>query len=395
MLRKIPTTAVPLSIFEILKGFKSYFGNKSYIEEFEQGFASYMGASHAFSFNKCTTSIYIFLKALKKNSNRQEVVIPAYTVPTLVLPIRKAGLKPVLCESSLDTFTMDFERLPEVINDNTLCVLPIYHFGFPYKIDALLTLAKEKGFFVLEDTAQAPGAILGGKRVGTLGDAGCFSLCRGKNFSTVNGGMLVTDSDKLAKIIREEQDLLPKQDFSFKVKIPLLLTAYSLVTRPLIYGLFYKLIAPFKHTTVHDGFESKQYSDFQAIIGMSLLKKLDVLNEIRLKKGMALYNALKDNEHLMLPKIAEDSTPVFNHLPVVFKEIKTMERVQGMLWDRGIDTGRMYLKPVHHLYDLEYDMRKELFPSALYIAERLITLPSHPYLDDNSIEKIINVFKSI
>ena len=395
MLKKIPTTAVPLSIVEILKGFKSYFGNKSYIEEFEQNFARYMGSNHAFSFNCCTASIYIFLKALKKLSNRQEVVIPAYTVPTLVLPIRKAGLKPVLCESSLDSFTMDFERLPEVINDNTLCVLPIYHFGFPYEIDLLLTLAKENGFFVLEDTAQAPGAILDGKKVGTLGDAGCFSLCRGKNFSTFNGGMLVTNSDKLAKIIREERDLLPVQKFSFMIKIPFILTAYSLVTRPVIYGSFYKLIAPFKHTTVHDSFASKQYSDFQAIIGLCLLNKLDVLNEIRLRKGMALYNALKDNEHLILPKITKNSTPVFNHLPVVFKEIKTMERVQAELWDRGIDTGRMYLKPVHHLYDLGYDMQKELFPDALYIAGRLLTLPSHPYLDDNSIKRIINVFKSI
>jgi len=395
LLRKIPTTAVPLSIFEILKGFKSYFGNRSYIEEFEQNFAGYMGSNHAFSFNKCTTSIYIFLKALKKLSNRQEVVIPAYTVPTLVLPIRKAGLKPILCESSLDTFTMDFERLPEVINDNTLCVLPIYHFGFPYQIDSLLKLASEKGFFVLEDAAQAPGATLGDKKVGTLGDAGCFSLCRGKNFSTFNGGMLVTNSDKLAKIIREERDLLPEQEFTLKIQIPFILTAYSLVTRPVIYGPFYKLIAPFKHTTVHDSFEPEQYSDFQAIIGLCLLNKLDVFNKIRVKKGMVLYSALKDNEHILLPEIAKNSTPVFNHLPVVFKETETMERVQTELWDKGIDTGRMYLKPVHHLYDLGYDTQKELFPNALYMAERLLTLPSHPYLDDNSIKNIINVFKSI
>ncbi len=370
-------------------------GSKSYIEEFEQNFAKYMGSNHAFSFNKCTTSIYIFLKALKKLSNRQEVVIPAYTVPTLVLPIRKAGLKPVLCEVSLDTFTMDFERLPDVINDNTLCVLPIYHYGFPYEIDSLLKLASEKGFFVLEDAAQAPGAMLDDKKVGTLGDAGCFSLCRGKNFSTFNGGMLVTNSDKLAKIIREESDLLPEQEFSFRMKIPFILTAYSLVTRPLIYGPFFKLIAPFKHTTVHDSFEPKQYSDFQAIIGLGLLKRLDKLNEIRLEKGMTLYNALKDNGHILLPKITKNSTPVFNHLPIIFKETKTMERVQAELWEKGIDTGRMYLKPVHHLYDLEYDRQKELFPNALYMAERLLTLPSHPYLDGNSIENIIGVFKSL
>ncbi len=395
MLRKIPTTAVPLSIFEVLRGFKSFFGNKSYIKEFESNFARYMGSNHAFSFNCCTASICIFLKAIKKLSNKQEVVIPAYTVPTLVLPIRKAGLKPVLCESSLDTFSMDSERLPDVINDNTLCVLPIYHFGFPYEIDLPLKLARENGFFVLEDTAQAPGATLNGKKVGTLGDAGCFSLCRGKNFSTFSGGMLVTNSDELAGLIREERDLLPGQGFSFKITVPFILTAYSLVTRPVIYGSFYKLISQFKHTTVHDSFESKLYSDFQAIIGLGLLDKLDKFNAIRLKKGMTLYKALKDNAHIILPEIAKNSTPVFNHFPVVFKETKTMEKVQVKLWERGIDTGRMYLKPVHHLYDLGYDRQKESFPKALYIAERLITVPTHPYLDDKSIEKIIDVFKSI
>jgi len=395
LLRKIPTTAVPLSIFEVLRGFKSFFGNKSYVKEFESNFARYMGSNHAFSFNCCTASIYIFLKALKRLSNKQEVVIPAYTVPTLVLPIRKAGLKPVLCESSLDTFTMDSERLPDVINDNTLCVLPIYHFGFPYKIDLPLKLARENSFFILEDTAQAPGAVLNGKKVGTLGDAGCFSLCRGKNFSTFSGGMLVTNSDELANLIREERDLLPGQKFSFEITVPFILAAYSLVTRPLIYGLFNKLISKFKHTTVHDSFESKLYSNFQAVIGLSLLDKLDQFNTIRLKKGMTLYKALKDNGHIILPEIAENSTPVFNHLPVVFKETETMEKVQAKLWERGIDTGRMYLKPVHHLYDLGYDNREESFPKALYIAERLITVPTHPYLDDDSIEKIIDVFNHL
>ena len=286
--------------------------------------------------------------------------------------------------------------IPKIVNNIGDVYLSLKDFekGEQY-FEESLKLAKENGFFVLEDTAQAPGAMLDGKKVGTLGDAGCFSLCRGKNFSTFNGGMLVTHSDKLAKIIREERDLLPEQEFSFKIKIPFILTAYSLVTRPLIYGPFFKLIAPFKHTTVHDSFTPKKYSDFQAIIGLGLLNRLDEFNEIRLKKGMALYNALKDNEHILLPKITKNSTPVFNHLPIIFKEIKTMERVQAELWERGIDTGRMYLKPVHHLYDLEYDRQKELFPNALYMAERLLTLPSHPYLDGNSIENIIGVFKSL
>jgi dTDP-4-amino-4,6-dideoxygalactose transaminase len=146
---------------------------------------------------------------------------------------------------------------------------------------------------------------------------------------------------------------------------------------------------------VHDSFESKLYSNFQAVIGLSLLDKLDKFNTIRLNKGMTLYKALKDNTHIILPEIAENSTPVFNHLPVVFKETRTMERVQAELWDRGIDTGRMYLKPVHHLYDLGYDNREESFPKALYIAERLITVPTHPYLDDDSIEKIIDVFSHL
>lgn len=395
MLKKIPTTAVPLSLFEVSRGLQSLLGNKSYREEFEHGFARYMGSRHALSLNCCTATIYIFLKALRKFSNKTEVVIPAYTVPSLILPIRKAGLIPVLCDNSLDTLNMDTERLTSVVNDNTLCVIAVHHYGFLSEMDSIIRLAGEKGFFVLEDTAQAPGAILNAKKAGTMGYAGCFSLCKGKNFSTFNGGMIITDSDELADMMKRERDLIPEQDFSFKLKIPLILAAYSLVTRPIIYGLFYKLIAPFKQTTIHTGFESRQYTDFQAIIGQRLLDRLDEFNEIRLRKGMTLYNALKDNRQILLPKIIKDSTPVFNHLPVVFKEITTMEKVQAELWNGGIDTGRMYLKPVHHLYDLGYAIHPEAFSNALYIAERLITVPTHPYLDDGSIETIINVFQSI
>ena len=117
-------------------------------------------------------------------------------------------------------------------------------------------------------------------------------------------------------------------------------------------------------------------------------------NQKRYEVGIALYDALKNDERILLPKIIEGATPVFNHLPVVFKEHTFREKVQQRLWERGIDTARMYQRPIHHIYDLGYSQTPDPFPNATYIAERLVTLPTHPFVDDRTLDKIIDAFQA-
>ena len=117
-----------------------------------------------------------------------------------------------------------------------------------------------------------------------------------------------------------------------------------------------------------------------------------MLNRIRGKNGARLIDALESFDSLMTPQIIDGAEPVFNHLPVVFKNRESIEPIRVALWRKGIDTARMYERPIHRIYDLGYDGEQDPFPNATYVAERLVTLPTHPYLKDRDLENIIEVF---
>jgi dTDP-4-amino-4,6-dideoxygalactose transaminase len=395
MIKKIPTTAITIYLKDIMDGFYSLLKNKPAIEEFEEAFGGFIGSKYVLLVNSGTTAFYLILRALRNFSHKKEVVLPAYTVPTLTLPILEAGLKPVLCDISRKTFNMDFVSLSKVVSDRTLCIVPIHMFGFPCELSSILELSREKNIFVFEDAAQAIGAWVNEKRVGTIGDAGCFSFCRGKVFSTYSGGAIVSDSKELADAMRKERDNLPKNNTIFRFSIPFKMALLAYAVRPEIYGLFYPFIVPFKSKGIHRHFKPRKYLEFQAAVGLSLLKRLPKEIQKRYENGIILYNALKDNENILLPQIIPETKPAFNHLPVVFKDDSLRKKIQQKLWHSGIDTARMYIKPIHHFYDLGYSKIVDPFPNATYVGQELITLPTHPFMDRQALERIIEAFKEI
>ena len=96
---------------------------------------------------------------------------------------------------------------------------------------------------------------------------------------------------------------------------------------------------------------------------------------------------------IILPEISDKSFVAFNRFPVVFKELNAREKVENALYERGIITSRMYLRPLHHIFDLGY--AEHDFPNAVYLAERLLTLPSHPFVDERCLDTIIDVIRGV
>ena len=395
MISKQPSTAVPLTLCHVAQGIKGILRDGE-IHTFERAFAGFNGLKHAIAVGNGTTALYVTLCAMKElKPDRDEVILPAYTVPTLTLAFTRAGLKTVLCDVERDTFNMDPESMTSVVTDRTLAIIPVHMFGFPCTLEKAALIKRERGVFVLEDACQAPGARLHGRRVGSIGDAGFFSLCKGKNMSTFHGGIVVTDNDLLAEKIRKIVEELPPRGIVYRLSIPAVLTAFSFAMRPWFYGMFYTHIAHFKSTTVHAQFYPSVYNGFMAGVGNAILPRLEEWNRIRLTNGQALMDGLKGDEGLILPRIIEGADPVFNHVPLVFYDRTRMEKTQNRLWEKGIDTGRMYERPINHIYDwLGYEREPEPFPNAAFIAPRLLTLPSHPYLDEKIISQMIETIKS-
>ena len=393
-MRKQPTTALPLTLGQVARGLWGAFDNRS-IERFERRFAQYIGTGHAVAAGSGTAAFYLLLTAMARlRPGRDEVILPAYSVPTLIHAVRLAGIRPVYCDVETDTFNMDPVSMEAMVTGRTLAIVPFHNFGFPGTLDRAMEIGRERGIYVIEDACQALGAKLRGKRAGTLGNAGFFSLCKGKIISTFRGGIAVTGDERLAGELRVLEPELPPQGAVFRYIQPPLMAALSLAMRPWFYGTFFPLVSRFKSTTVHESFQPARFTSYGAELGTVLLGELDRWTTARQGIGHALMNGLRGEEGIILPRIIEGAEPSFNHVPVVFHDIRRLEETQRRLWTRGIDTARMYERPVHRIYpDLGYPESPEPFPGATYIAPRLLTLPSHPYLTPSDVDIIIETVR--
>jgi dTDP-4-amino-4,6-dideoxygalactose transaminase len=311
----------------------------------------------------------------------------------LVLVIQKAGLKPVIADIFPGTFNLNVSLLPNVISENTLAVLAVHMFGLACEIDAIVQFAKGRGVFVIEDCAQALGTKMNGRMTGTIGDAGFYSFNRGKNLPTYSGGCIAVNSEELQQAIIAERELLDEPGIFLQACFLFKLAGVSLAMNRLFYGLFYPIIAPFKSNSIPREFSMLKYTDIQAAVGISLLRRVSEFSETRRTNGLFLMEGLKDIDSIVLPKIPPDSTPAFNRLPVVFKDAHLREKAHLRLWNEGIESSYMYPYVLHQVYDLGY--KKDDFPNAVYLAGHILTLPVHPLVPRQALEKIIEIIRGL
>jgi dTDP-4-amino-4,6-dideoxygalactose transaminase len=178
---------------------KSAFIRGPHVEAFEEQFATAIGARHCVSCANGTDALYIAMRALGVKAG-DEVITTAHSWISTAETITQAGGKVVFCDSDRDMFTLDVERLPELITPRTVGIIPVHLYGQPADMDPILALAKRHGLWVIEDAAQAHLAKYKGRTVGTFGTAATFSFYPGKNLGAFgDAGAIVTNDDALAR----------------------------------------------------------------------------------------------------------------------------------------------------------------------------------------------------
>ena len=388
----IPSAGTPVSFSDIFRGFLSYF-NQSNIT-FESVIKAYTNKKYCYFTNSGTTAFYIILKALKTISTKTEVILPAYTAPSLILPIKKAGLKPVLCDISLKTFNMDTQSLEKYINGNTLCVVPVHMFGLPMNMEDVLQIAQQHSLFVVEDAASSLGTTIDNRPTGVFGDIGFYSFNRGKNLSTLSGGCIVTDREDIAAAIKTECALLPELGLVSKLKIAMKLIALALAVRPFFYTIFNDLISKLKYTTLHTDFESFIYTKFQAGVGCALFEQASKILNKRYDHGVFLLDMLAKTKGIRLPVLLPQTVPIFNQFPVLFDDENVKENCFEKINGNGIESTKLYPDPIHRVYDLGYDLGKDPFPNATYFSRHLLLIPTHPMMNVEKLSLIVNIIKN-
>ena len=173
---------------------------------FEEEFAAYCHASFAVGVNTGTSALHLALVAAGVGPGDEVITVPATFVAT-VAAIGYTGAKAVLVDVDPKTHTMDPAKVGQAVTKNTKAIIPVHLYGQPADMDPILEIAKKKNIIVIEDAAQAHGAEYKGRRVGSIGDMGCFSFYPGKNLGAAGeGGAVTTKNSNFAKAIRTLRD---------------------------------------------------------------------------------------------------------------------------------------------------------------------------------------------
>jgi len=172
------------------------------VAQFEDAFAAWHSANHCVATNSGTSAIHTALAALEIGSG-DEVIVPAHTFIASATPVLHQGATPVFADVDERTFCLAPESVAERITERTKAIIAVHLNGHPADLDALNALAEPKGIAVIEDAAQAHGALYSGRKVGTMGTVGCFSFWEDKIMTTGGeGGCVMTNDNALAERMR-------------------------------------------------------------------------------------------------------------------------------------------------------------------------------------------------
>jgi len=390
MIRKLPIISPCATPEDILRALSSK-DTPSAANTFKGMIASSTGARKTFLADSGISSCYIILKALRSLSGKKEVILPAYTAGSLVVAVRKAGLKPVLCDISLSDFNYDEELLAAAISRDTLAVTCVHLFGINAKGIAALKAKMPQGVFLIEDCAQSMGSCTGDGESGSFGDVSFFSFNRGKNLPLYGGGCIVTDNGEIAGAVEREQAYLAGEGLFSRLGSLLKIIAFFASGNPVIYGVGFPFRSSFKETRPPEDFTPKVMGSFQTALGCELMRRREDIFSARHSNGMALINALKAEPALILPQIPPGTRYVFNRSAVIFKNIKDRIKAEEMLRQDGIEASRMYIRPLHRMFDMGYAAGD--FPKAAYCAERILTLPVHPAVGAKETARMVDAIK--
>ena len=326
------------------------------VKAFEEEFANYIGVSYGVGVGSGTEAIHLALVACGIGPG-DEVITVSHTATATVAAIELSGATPVFVDIEPDFYTIDPAKLDAAITPRTKAILPVHIYGLPADMDPLLEVAEKHNLRLIEDSAQAHGAIYRGKRVGSLGDVGCFSFYPTKNLGAIgDGGMLVTNNIELgqkSRLLRE-------------------------------YGWTERQVSQFA------GWNTR-LDEVQAAILRVKLKHLDEDNSKRMRLAEIYNEELSlSTTNLILPKQRENSTHVY-HLYVIRSAKR--DELLSLLRKKGIGALIHYPVPVHLQPAYNSLQGCDKLPETEQIAKEIISLPIYPELSEYDLQTVIKAVK--
>lgn len=325
----------------------AFIGGK-YAKQFEKDFSAYLGVEHCVACANGTDSLEILLKAMGVGIG-DEVIVPAISWISTSEAVSTVGAKPIFVDIHPDYYTIDLSKIEDKITTKTKAIIPVHLYGQPVDMVALMSIAKKHNLKVLEDCAQAHGAMFNGQLVGTFGDCASFSFYPGKNLGAYgDAGGMVTNNAEIARVAR-------------------------MIANHGQEG---------KHNHLMEGRNSRM-DGLQAAILSVKVKYINQWTDARISNA-AVYDTVLENKDIIRPKVVEKGKHVY-HLYVI--RSNNRDELMRILKEKDINvaihypTALPFLKCYEHL-----NFTAEDFPVASKITQEIISLPMFAELEEADIK---------
>ncbi|WP_019415891.1 DegT/DnrJ/EryC1/StrS aminotransferase family protein [Paenisporosarcina sp. TG20] len=322
------------------------------VKEFEQEFADYCGVKHCIGVSNGLDALKLILKAYGYGPG-DEIIVPSNTYIASILAISEVGATPILVEPNFNTYNINPSQIEKFITKNTKAILVVHLYGRSVDIDTIQKIADRYHLKVIEDSAQAQGAIYKGRKTGSLGDAAGFSFYPGKNLGALgDAGAVTTNDSKLANDI------------------------YTLRN----YG------SHKKYENIYKGYNHR-LDEMQAAFLRVKLKYLDKENQVRREIAKEYLTSI-NNPLITLPSVSKHMLENVWHVFVI--RTAERDRLQSYLTNQDIQTVIHYPKPPH-LQEAYKEMNSKKYPISEQMHKELLSLPLSPVQSKVDTKKIIEV----
>lgn len=337
--------------------------------QMEKDFAQALKVDYAVGVANCTVALHLALIALGIKAG-DEVILPSVTFVATANAVRYVGATPIFCDiESIERPLISAPRIEELITSKTKAIMVMHYAGFPCDMDKIVQIARNFNLRIIEDACHGPLSEYKGRKLGTIGDVGCFSFFSNKNISTGEGGLVVTQS-------KEIYDKL------------MLLRSHGMTSMSYVRAK--------GHATRYDVIElgyNYRMDDIHAVLAIEQLKKLPKDLETRIEIRQR-YEALLDEVSEIIVPFKDNSEFVSNYIfPIVLRNQNNdiREAIRNSLSDKGVQTSVHY--PLVHYFNIYQSFARDLPISESFYANE-ITLPMYASLQKEDIDYIIKSLKT-
>ncbi len=327
------------------------------VKEFESTVASFMGVKHAISCTSWTSGAELVFRAIKLEEG-DEVICPSFTHPATALAVITAGGTPVMVDVDPVSRNTTAEIVAEAINEKTKAIQPVSIFGNPVDIDPINELAKEHDLVVIDDAACTLGSHYKGKPVGGLTDFTIFSFHPRKVFTCGDGGLITTNNDKLAKLIRSMK-VFGSKDGQFQS-----------------WGT------------------NQRMSNIHGAVLLGQVRRLTAIVDDRISKAKIYDHLLHDFSELTIPFIEKDNISNYQTYAVYLKKEGIRNKVISMMKERKIQT-QIGTYAIHQTPYLANCRQVGNLSNSIDLCDNLLSLPLHYELSLDDQKRVVSDLKEV